>query len=63
VLQTKPTSSDYSPIHWVGIFINGGADVSVYENAFLGPVDSSTNGAIYGDKTVFYEQTCGGTIW
>lgn len=48
---------------WVGILINGGADVSVYENAFLGPVDGSTNGAIYNDKASLFIQTCGGTIW
>jgi hypothetical protein len=37
--------------------------VSVYENAFLGPEDSSSNGAILDEKAVFFIQTCGGTIW
>jgi hypothetical protein len=47
----------------VGIFVNGGADISAYENAFLGPADFSTDGAIYGDKAILYEQTSSGTIW
>lgn len=63
VLQSKPPSNKFSKIQWVSIFMNGGADVSVYENAFLGPVDGSTNGAIYNDKAVLFEQSCGGTIW
>lgn len=56
--QPRPPVSN-----WAGILINGGADVTVYENAFLGPSDGSTNGAIYNDKAVFFVQTCGGTIW
>ena len=35
----------------------------MYENAFLGPSDGSTNGAIYNDRAAFFVQTCGGTIW
>ena len=35
----------------------------MYENAFLGPVDFSTDGAIYGNKAALFEQSCGGTIW
>lgn len=63
MIQTKPSNSNFNPIHWVGIFVNGGADISAYENAFLGPADFSTDGAIYGDKAILYEQTSSGTIW
>jgi len=63
VIQTAPPSNKFAVINWVSIFINGGADIAVYENAFLGPKDGTANGAIYKDKGVFFEETCGGTIY
>lgn len=63
VLQSKPTNSNFDPIQWVGIFFNGGADVLIYENAYLPPEDDSTNDAIFNNRAAFFEQSCGGTIW
>jgi len=64
VLQEKPPNKRFAPIQWLGILINGGADVTVYDNIFLGPEDNKpTQSAIYGGSAVLYEQTCGGTIW
>lgn len=63
VLQPKPPSNKFAKINWIAVFVNGGADVSIYENSFLGPEDDSTDGAIYGDASPLYAQTSGGTLW
>jgi len=65
LLQTKPPSSKYAPIQWLAILINGGADVTAYDNAFLGPVDSdpAQDSGIYRGSAALYEQTCGGTLF
>ena len=63
VEQSAPPNNNYAAIEWLAILVNGGADVNVYENSFLGPPDGSTNGAIYQDKAALLVQTSGGTIW
>uniref|UniRef100_A0A6S8YFR0 Right handed beta helix domain-containing protein n=1 Tax=Chaetoceros debilis TaxID=122233 RepID=A0A6S8YFR0_9STRA len=63
VEQSAPPNNNYAAIEWLAILVNGGADVNVYENSFLGPPDGSTNGAIYQDKAALFVQTSGGTIW
>ena len=61
VNQSTPPNAKYAKIEWFGILINGGADINVYENSFLGPADGST--AIYNGKAALFLQTSGGTIW
>jgi len=63
VIQSVPPNNNFAVINWLGILINGGADVTVYENAFVGPEDGSTTGVIYKNKASLFTQTCGGTIW
>lgn len=64
VSQPTPPSNAFAAIHWIAIFINGGADVSAYENTFLGPEDgSAARGALYNDKAALFRQTSTGTFW
>lgn len=65
ILQTKPPSNKFAPIQWLGILINGGADITTYDNTYFGPVDDNDpqQSAIYRGGSALYEQTCGGTIF
>jgi len=60
VLQPKPPSNAFATINWGAVFVNGGADISVYENVFVAPKDG--NPALTGPASLF-TQSSGGTIW
>ena len=62
VLQPKPPSGAFAPVWWMAILVNGGADVNVYENAFVGPPDGDSPG-IYKSKSPLFVQSSGGTLW
>lgn len=60
--QPRPPSSSFSKVAWRAILVNGGADVTVYENAAVLPEDGTVPGLV-SNKAIFFEQTCGGTRW
>jgi len=33
VVQAAPPSNKFAVIHWVSLFVNGGADISVYDTS------------------------------
>lgn len=57
----QPNSEDYPALNWMAICINGGADVEVYENVFLGPRDG--NNALHMYAASFFQQTSAGTLF
>lgn len=64
VLQVTPPNKKYAPVTWLGILVNGGADVTVYDNTYYGPEDYNNKPSpIYNGATAMYEQSGGGTYF
>ena len=62
--QPTPPSSAFASIHWIAIFVNGGADISAYENVFFGPEDgAAARGALYNNQAVLFCQISTGTFY
>lgn len=64
--ETTKKMSHYSTIQWFAVYANGGADVKVYENVFVGPnaegYSGAKRGALYMDRAALFVQTSANTL-